>query len=343
MKVCRTNLAVIVATLAACVAMGGVARSVTIGSYSAGTGTSAPQPASSFFQWFANDIFSATDPQGRSVLDATGGTAPAWQVTDGGLAGTVPRYYQALDAVESQQARTKGWSMTANMRLVNQTEGPPSLGIGVFFDSAAYLLMVDRDPLTNKLNAYLLDTNSGQFRVHQVAIGSGVYHYHNYELRYGPNSALVSVFVDNQFVDAWDGVFSTHSSLQNIFQFGSSTQAGFGVMNYRSVAFAIIDPPAAQGDYNGDGRVDAADYTVWRDNLGRSFAQADGNGDGTVNQADYSVWRTNFGRNVTIASAVQTAVVPESNGVVTIASLMIGLLARTSLKLSSARVTLGPR
>ena len=35
------------------------------------------------------------------------------------------------------------------------------------------------------------------------------------------------------------------------------------------------------GDYNGDGVVDAADYTVWRDNLGRAGMglAADGNGD----------------------------------------------------------------
>src|SRR5690606_16924003 len=29
------------------------------------------------------------------------------------------------------------------------------------------------------------------------------------------------------------------------------------------------------GDFNGDGIVDAADYTVWRDNLGSPYTQAD--------------------------------------------------------------------
>ena len=32
------------------------------------------------------------------------------------------------------------------------------------------------------------------------------------------------------------------------------------------------------GDFNNDGKVDAADYTVWRDNLGSDFNLA-GNGD----------------------------------------------------------------
>lgn len=51
------------------------------------------------------------------------------------------------------------------------------------------------------------------------------------------------------------------------------------------------------GDYNNNGVVDAADYTVWRDQLGESGADlaADGDGDGQVTTADYAIWRNNFG------------------------------------------------
>lgn len=51
-----------------------------------------------------------------------------------------------------------------------------------------------------------------------------------------------------------------------------------------------------RADYNGDGVTDAADYTVWRDNLGltgATFQKGDGNLDGTVNQEDYDMWRHN--------------------------------------------------
>ncbi len=41
---------------------------------------------------------------------------------------------------------------------------------------------------------------------------------------------------------------------------------------------------APEGDYNGDGVVDAADYTVWRDGLGTTYVEA-----------DYDVWKTNYG------------------------------------------------
>lgn len=52
------------------------------------------------------------------------------------------------------------------------------------------------------------------------------------------------------------------------------------------------------GDYNGDGRVDASDYTVWRDNLNGVEADVlagNGNGDGVVDNADYVLWHANYG------------------------------------------------
>lgn len=57
------------------------------------------------------------------------------------------------------------------------------------------------------------------------------------------------------------------------------------------------------GDYNADGLVDAADYSLWRD----GSPAADGNGDGRVDASDYQIWRVNFGR--TAANAL--AAVPE--------------------------------
>lgn len=53
------------------------------------------------------------------------------------------------------------------------------------------------------------------------------------------------------------------------------------------------------GDYNGDGLVDAADYTVWRD----GGLDADGNNDGQVNAADYAIWENNYGATASSRSA----------------------------------------
>jgi fibronectin-binding autotransporter adhesin len=43
---------------------------------------------------------------------------------------------------------------------------------------------------------------------------------------------------------------------------------------------------AIPGDFNSDGRVDAADYTVWRDGLGQKYVQS-----------DYAVWKSHFGQS----------------------------------------------
>ena len=58
------------------------------------------------------------------------------------------------------------------------------------------------------------------------------------------------------------------------------------------------EPDHDPGDYNRDGSVDAADYTVWRDLAGEIVAigsSADGNRDGTIDDADFLVWRNHFG------------------------------------------------
>jgi len=53
------------------------------------------------------------------------------------------------------------------------------------------------------------------------------------------------------------------------------------------------------GDYDGNGTVDAADYTVWRDTLGSQLdLRADGNGNGFVDPGDYKFWKVRFGNTV---------------------------------------------
>ena len=56
------------------------------------------------------------------------------------------------------------------------------------------------------------------------------------------------------------------------------------------------------GDYNAEGVIDAADYTVWRDAVRASGAgSADGNGDLHVDQQDYVLWKTNLGASLNLA------------------------------------------
>jgi hypothetical protein len=62
------------------------------------------------------------------------------------------------------------------------------------------------------------------------------------------------------------------------------------------------NPAILVGDYNGNGVVDAADYTVWRDHLGQSFTLDNespaATTPGVVDQEDYGFWKANFGQSM---------------------------------------------
>jgi hypothetical protein len=73
------------------------------------------------------------------------------------------------------------------------------------------------------------------------------------------------------------------------------------------------DPPAEQGDFNGDALVDGADLLLWQRGLGRLALTAgapdgDADGDRDVDGQDLALWTSNFGAvPVTAAAAVANA------------------------------------
>lgn len=77
-----------------------------------------------------------------------------------------------------------------------------------------------------------------------------------------------------------------------------------------------------QGDFNGDGQVNLADYTVWRDNLGAtedgSVLSGNGNG-GIVDSFDYDLWKANFGMQQPSAASIGAATIPEPVSVIPLA------------------------
>ncbi len=67
----------------------------------------------------------------------------------------------------------------------------------------------------------------------------------------------------------------------------------------------IIGILPLSGDYNFDGVVDAADYTVWRDSFGSTTElAADGSGNGEVGDEDYDIWAANYGSSAALSSAI---------------------------------------
>ncbi len=66
------------------------------------------------------------------------------------------------------------------------------------------------------------------------------------------------------------------------------------------LSLAVVEATAGlAGDYNNDGMVDAADYTVWRNSLGSGTPLLNETASlGTVDQEDYAAWKANFGASL---------------------------------------------
>jgi alpha-amylase len=106
-----------------------------------------------------------------------------------------------------------------------------------------------------------------------------------------------------------------------------------GAVNIADVSTMITEVfRTAPGDFNLDGRVGAADYTVWRDSLGLSsgalYTHGDGNFDGRIDAEDYQVWRSAFGfvRKPLSAGAGIASAIPEP-ATLSLAVLAVALLA----------------
>jgi serralysin len=85
----------------------------------------------------------------------------------------------------------------------------------------------------------------------------------------------------------------------------------------------------AYGDFNDDGIVDAADYTIWRDHLGEADDSSildRGDGVAGISVEDYEVWKSSFGLSYEAAAAVAAQTVPEASAFANIfgAAIVVG-------------------
>jgi Dockerin type I domain len=119
-------------------------------------------------------------------------------------------------------------------------------------------------------------------------------------------------------------LFNADGQQDLVFDFllaGASTSLR-GVVYYTNVRLP--------GDYNDDGIVDAADYSVWRDSLNQAVERgtgADGNRDGLVTSADYELWKSSFGKRLAAASGGALASVPEPGTLSIVLLVALGALS----------------
>lgn len=127
-------------------------------------------------------------------------------------------------------------------------------------------------------------------------------------------------------------LFNNASGVRDLsleFALNGDAVARHGVVLYGSVTGNV------PGDYNGNGIVDAADYTVWRDHLGQHTPLPNTNPadvDGVVTQAEYVYWKSRFGATSGAGSAATGVAAPEPSSMAILVVGMFAIIASSPLR-----------
>jgi hypothetical protein len=107
------------------------------------------------------------------------------------------------------------------------------------------------------------------------------------------------------------------------------TLAGLAWNTSQLYTDGIISVAAAgvPGDYNQDGTVDAADYTVWRNNLG-SLSSLPNDDTPGVGPDDYERWKSHFGQPAGSGALGAESAVPEPQTMVLLLLAAANVVAR---------------
>jgi hypothetical protein len=133
------------------------------------------------------------------------------------------------------------------------------------------------------------------------------------------STATATLGIDLGVVVDPASLFLANGDLTFRFNLGSGSRDGF---------VKYINIPTLPGDFNGDLVVNAADYTVWRNNLGAPTDDAlNGAGDGHpgIDAGDYTLWKNSFGTGSGAASLVASSqTVPEPSSIWVFAIALLG-------------------
>jgi pectate lyase len=127
----------------------------------------------------------------------------------------------------------------------------------------------------------------------------------------------------------WTGSSSNAFDMLALPDLGGALAWDTSLLASQGVLSVIASAPILAGDYNNDGKVDAADYTVWRDALHSGAAlQNETASLGIVDADDYDAWKANFGVMAELGGGAVGAV-PEPGSLV-LAAVALALAATRS-------------
>ncbi|WP_197531557.1 hypothetical protein [Posidoniimonas corsicana] len=265
------------------------------------------------FDWQPSRLDTAVVPAGTAVVDAKGQHAGTIQVAPhSGQSARLDINGGWLEVVDTLEIAAAGADGQVNLSDGELRVGTVTKGIGGAFNLTGGVLsanIVEFDLVNNGATISPGESVGATTVLGGLSLNSGVL---AIELASPSQVDLVDVtggasLGGDLVVSLLDGFSPTTGSwvIMTATDFSgsfASVSPGFKVSQQGEnlVLSVVVELP---GDFNADGTVDAADYTVWRDNLGGTF-DLNGNGDetgdsaGTVDASDYAVWRSNYGATV---------------------------------------------
>jgi hypothetical protein len=220
-----------------------------------------------------------------------------------------------------------GWTATARMKLV----------AGGDFTFQSWFSVDDSSDLWSM---HLIDGTgdqaAGVYGVQNTSSGLGfqlstvnpTLDYHTYQIVYDPADDDVTYYVDGINVGNQTRATAPFQGVLRL-EFGDSERGPATDSRWSLVRFETgqhpIDAINIPGDYNNDGSVDAADYTVWRDNP-----------DGFGGTEGYDTWKSHFGEPGGSGSLGVSTAVPEPSATILLGAVVMGMLSKRGRRNVSA-------
>lgn len=208
----------------------------------------------------------------------------------------------------------------------------PFFGVQVFDESGGGVRQVATLGVDSAANEFLYQQgNDGQFLALDQA-AAGVWNHYRIELDF--QNSVYSMFIDGDlmrteaFVEPGGGISRwTDIDIVGIAANGdTNSQANEGTAYFDN--FLVRD--GLRGDFNNNGVLDTADYTVWRSQNGSNGfgLAADANADGQVTAADYHIWANAYGTSNAISGSSNA--VPEPNAIALVLLAALSLAGKRS-------------
>lgn len=134
----------------------------------------------------------------------------------------------------------------------------------------------------------------------------------------------------NDFLIPYEVTLSIPIDVSESFEVTTGVNATFTLQGVDSMdedikatgTFSISIAP--EGDYNNDGVVDLADYTVWRNNVGSANGTLPNDPNSTpIGAEQYDTWKQNFGSTAPSQNPLQNSPVPEPNSLIFMAGSVL--------------------